>query len=197
MDLRLSVGLTCCRAMEEADPAQCASGMPDALCSLLNQQVCTKAAGTSKQSEFQGYVGGLWNKQVSSKDVEVNDVAAADSRDSSGTLDYTRNDTAGTVIDPGTVNFTQPLAPNGTTDDAEEMEAQTLQSRILRIWQPCQRPAKPMRAEDQGLLDGTKKNRNLLASLQFTFCTSSASATRRFGAGDVAGGRRAADVHRD
>ena len=68
-------------------------------------------------SELQGYVGASAVEQASAFQgyVEVNDVAAVDSRDSSGTLDYTRNDTAGTVIDPGTVNFTQPLAPNGTT----------------------------------------------------------------------------------
>ena len=35
MDLRLSVDPTCCRAMLEADPAQCASGMPGALCSAV------------------------------------------------------------------------------------------------------------------------------------------------------------------
>ena len=52
--------------------------MPGALCSAVGQA-----------SEFQGYV-------------EVNDVAAVDSRGSSGTVDDTRNDTAGTVIDPGT-----------------------------------------------------------------------------------------------
>ena len=54
-----------------------------------------------------------------------------------------------------------------------------------------------MRAKDQGPLDGTEKNGNLVASLQFIFNTSSASVTRRFGAGNVAGGRRAAGVHRD
>ena len=108
-----------------------------------------------------------------------------------------RNDTAGTFANPGMVNFIQPLAPNGTADDAEEMEPRLLRSRFLQIWQPNQRPAQSTRAEDEGLLDGAKKDRNLLASLRFTFRTSLVLVLQRFGAGDVAAGRRAADVHRD
>ena len=64
-----------------------------------------------------------------------------------------------------------------------------------------------MRAKDQGPLDGTEKNGNPLASLHFdvskverkpsvtllfTSHTSLVSVTRRFGAGNVAGGRLAA-----
>ena len=45
-------------------------------------------------SEFQGYVG-------------FNDEAATN-LDSSRLVDHTRNDTAGTVFDPGTKSFVQP-----------------------------------------------------------------------------------------
>ena len=106
MDLRLSVYPTCGHAMEDAELADCASGSPDALCCTVEQASAVKQA-----SEFQGYV-------------EVDDVAAADSG-SSGTVDYTRNDTAGTMIDPGTMSFVQPRTLNGTEDIAEQMEAQT------------------------------------------------------------------------
>ena len=52
-------------------------------------------------------------------------MAAAHSRDSFGTVDYTHEDTAGAFADFETAKFTQPLALNGTEDDAEEIEAQT------------------------------------------------------------------------
>ena len=52
-------------------------------------------------------------------------MAAADNLDSSGTVGYTRNDTAGTVIDAGTESLVQPRVPSGTVDVALEMEAQT------------------------------------------------------------------------
>ena len=99
-DLRLSVDPACGHKMVDAEFAECASGTPEALCSAVEQ------AGNC-----QGHV-------------EADDVAAADSRDSSGTVHDTRDDTAGTVVDPGTVSFAQPRAPNGIEDYAEELEAQ-------------------------------------------------------------------------
>ena len=41
-------------------------------------------------------------------------------------MDYTRNDTAATIAESGAVKFIliQPLAPNGTTDDAGVIEAE-------------------------------------------------------------------------
>ena len=97
MDPCLSSGHT----MEDAEFSECVSGTPDALCSAAEQA-----------KHFKGYV-------------VADDMAAADSRDSFGTVDYTHEDTAGAIADPGTVKFTQPLALNGTEDDAEGMEAQT------------------------------------------------------------------------
>ena len=85
--------------MEIAEPADCESGTPDAFCDTSEQ------AGNVQGND------------------EADGMAAADSRDSFGTVDHTHNDTAGTIVDPGTVKLKQPLAPNGTTDDAEEMEA--------------------------------------------------------------------------
>ena len=52
-------------------------------------------------------------------------MAAADSHDSFGTVDYTHKDSAGASVDPGAGNFMQPLAPDGTEDNAEEIEAKT------------------------------------------------------------------------
>ena len=78
MDPRLSGGHT----MEVAEPADCESGTPYPLCNTAEQ------AGTC-----QGHV-------------EVDDVAAVDSRDSYGTMDYTRNNAAGTVFVPGTPSAT-------------------------------------------------------------------------------------------
>ena len=86
--------------MEVAEPADCRPGTPDALCNAAEQ------AGNA-----QGHL-------------EADGLAAADSRDSLGTVDYTRNDTAGTIAESGAVNSIQPQAPNGTTDDAGAMEAQ-------------------------------------------------------------------------
>ena len=55
---------------------------------------------------------------------EVNDLAAVDSRDFSGTMDYTRYNVAGTVFDPGTASFVQPRTPN-VEDYVEGLETQT------------------------------------------------------------------------
>ena len=99
MDPCLSSGHT----MEDAELAECVSGTTDALCSVAEQA-----------KNVQGYV-------------VADDMAAADSRDSFGTVDHTHKDTPGAIVDPGTVNFLQPPAPNGTTDNEEEMEAQKAQ----------------------------------------------------------------------
>ena len=90
MDLRLSVDPACGHTMEDAEFAECASGTPEALCSAVEQ------AGI-----FQGHI-------------EADGLAAADSRDSSGT-----------VVDPGAVSFVQPRVPNGIEDYADKLEAQT------------------------------------------------------------------------
>ena len=73
--------------MEVAEPADCRPGTPDALCNAAEQ------AGNA-----QGHL-------------EADGLAAADSRDSLGTVDYTRNDTAGTIAESGAVNSIQPQAP--------------------------------------------------------------------------------------
>ena len=66
------------------------------------------------------------SKQFFKKNYVVTDeMAAADSRDSFGTVDYTHEDTAGAFADLETAKFTQPLALNGTEDDAEGMEVHT------------------------------------------------------------------------
>ena len=68
---------------------------------------------------------------------------------------HTRNDTAGTVFDPGTKSFVQPQVPNGTVDITVEMEAQTELARILQACPLNRRQAQSTRANDQGLLDVT------------------------------------------
>ena len=59
MDLRLSVGLTCCGAMEEADPAQCASNVP-ALCAAVERASVSQSyvvpCAVEQACEFQGNV---------------------------------------------------------------------------------------------------------------------------------------------
>ena len=87
--------------MEDAELSKCVSGTPDALCSAAEQA-----------TKFKGYV-------------LTDDMSAADSRDSFGTVDYTHKDPSGAFADLGAVNFMQPLAPDGTEDNAEEIEAQT------------------------------------------------------------------------
>ena len=156
--------------MKDAELAKCAPGMPDALCGAAEQA-----------KNFQGYV-------------VADDMAAADSRDSFGTVDYTHKDSAGASVDPGAGNFMQPLAPDGTNDNAEEIEAQTAPIPISANMaiEPTPTPGTDNARQIQGPLDGTEKNGNPLASLQFIFRTSSGSMTRRFGAGNVAG--RAAGV---
>ena len=119
-------------------------------------------------------------------------MAAADSRDSFGTVDYTHEDTAGAFADFETAKFSQPPKTM-----QKEWKCIRLRPLRLRKWQSNRRLAQPMRAKNQGPLDGTKKSGNLLASLQFIFPTSSASAMRRSGAGNVAGGRQAAGELRD
>ena len=97
MDPCLSPGHT----IEDAEFSKCVSGTPDAFCSAAEQA-----------QNFKGYV-------------VADDMAAADSRDSFGTVDYTREDTAGAFADFETAKLTQHLALNGTADDAEGMGTQT------------------------------------------------------------------------
>ena len=86
---------------EDAELTECVSGTPDTFCSAAEQA-----------QFFKSYV-------------VTDEMAAADSRDSFGTVDYTHKDSAGASVDPGAGNFMQPLAPDGTEDNAEEIEAQT------------------------------------------------------------------------
>ena len=164
MDPCLSSGHT----MEDAEFAECVSGTPDALCSAAEQA-----------KKNQGYV-------------VADDVAAADSRDSFGTADYTHKDTAGAIVDPGTVNFIQSLALNGRDGGADGSDPYfcAYGSRTDAWHSHCAPKIKVSSA-------ARRLNGNLLASLQFIFRSSSVSVTRPFGAGNVAGGRRAAGVHRD
>ena len=76
MDFRLSVDLSCGQAMDDAERGQCASGIRDSPCDAVVQA----------------------RNYPSCVDADVV-VAAADSQGSSGTEDYTRNDTAGTMFD--------------------------------------------------------------------------------------------------
>ena len=122
-------------------------------------------------SGFQGNVG-------------VNDGAAADNLDSSGTVEHTRNVTAGTVFGPRTESLVQPRVPSGTVDVALEMEAQTdlapnpasmsLEPTTGTV-HPRERPRSPRRHEEEEPFG--------LTSVHSVFVM------RRFGAGDVAVGR--------
>ena len=109
-------------------------------------------------------------------------------------------------------NFMQPLAPDGTEDNAEEIEAQTAPIPISANMATEPMPGQDNARQRSKSLDGTEKNGNPLASLHFdvskaernpsvtllfTSHTSLVSVTRRFGAGNVAGGRRAAGAHQD
>ena len=129
--------------------------------------------------------------------LEADGSAAADSPDSLlGRWNYTRNDTAGTIADPGVVNFFTALAAQGylrrcTRNGSLHRSDPVFCEDGIRTHTRWQSPGASK------VLDGTEKNLNPSASLQFTFRTSSASVTRRFGAGNVAGGRHAADVLRD
>ena len=163
MDLRSSVDPTCCCVMEEADPAQCASGMPDAICS---------AVGPGSVS--QGYVGVCAMEQASGFQgyVEVNDVAAADNLDSSGTVDYTCTDTAGTVFDPGTESLVQPRVPSGTVDVAVEMEAQTDLAPIPASMSLGTDATHSPLARTIPISSTSRRGRNLSVSLRFTSRTS-------------------------
>ena len=115
MDSRSSVDPTCCHAMEEADP-QCASNMPDVLCTEVEcasvSHSYTGFCAVEQASESQDYVGS-------------NDGAARNSLDSPRTVDHAHNDTAGTVFDPGILSPMRSQVPNGTLDITVETEAQT------------------------------------------------------------------------
>ena len=89
MDFRSSVDTTCCHAMEEADP-QCASSMPDALCTAVERaSVSQSYAGfcaVEQACEFQSYVG-------------FNDGAATNNLDLSGTVDHANNITRCLILE--------------------------------------------------------------------------------------------------
>ena len=88
----------------------------------------------------------------------------------------------------------QSLALNGTEDNAEEMEAQTA---------PIPASANMAIESTPGAVNARQRSRSPRRHeeewepFQFIFHANSVSVTRRFGAGNVAGGRRAAGVHRD
>ena len=101
VDFRLSGDHAGAHMIEDAVLAVCAPGTSEVLC------------GTIERAEScQGHV-------------EVDDVAAVDSRDFPGTMDYTRDDAASAVVDPGTASPTQPRAHSGAEDNAEGLGAQT------------------------------------------------------------------------
>ena len=84
MDFRLLGDRAGAHMTEDAVLAVCAPGTSEVLC------------GTTERAEScQGHV-------------EVDDVAAVDSRDFPGTMDYTRDDAASAVFDPGTASPAQP-----------------------------------------------------------------------------------------
>ena len=86
--------------------AQCSSGIRDVTCNAVVQA---------------GNLHGCAVVVVTAAD----DVSH--SQGSSGTVDCTHNDTAGTMIDPGAVEMrlVQPQVSNGTNDNAGEVEVQT------------------------------------------------------------------------
>ena len=98
MDFRLSGDHAGAHMVEDAVLAVCAPGTSEVL------------RGTIERAEScQGHV-------------EVDDV---DSRDFPGTMDYTRDDAAGAVFDPGTASLAQPRAHSGAEDYAEGLGTQT------------------------------------------------------------------------
>ena len=90
MDPRSPVDLTCCHTIEEADP-QCASSVP-ALC-----------AAVERAGMLQSYVGPCAAEQASDSqgDVDFYDGVAA-----------AHDNTAGTVLEPGTMEAKSELAPD-------------------------------------------------------------------------------------
>ena len=101
MDFRLSGDPAGAHMMEDAVLAVCAPGTSEVLCGA------TERAGSG-----QGHV-------------EVDYVAAVDSRGFPGTMDYTRDDAASVVFDPGTASPAQPRAHSGVEDCAEGLGTQT------------------------------------------------------------------------
>ena len=71
-----------------------------------------------------------------------------------------------------------------------------LRSRILQLWQSDLHLAQSSRETNQGHLDASKVERKPLVSLLFTSHTSLVFVMQHSGAGNVAAGRQAADVHR-
>ena len=116
MDFRLSGDHASAHMMEDAVLAVCAPGTSEVLC------------GTIERAEScQGYV-------------EVDDVAAVDSRDFPGTMDYTRDDAASVVLDPALflVLVWQVLRSRECTVVPKTMRKdwgpRQLRSRILQLW---------------------------------------------------------------
>ena len=171
MDLRLSVDLPCCGAMEEADPGQCASNVP-ALC-----------AAVERASVPQSYIGSCPVEQ------RVN---------SKATLILTRPPMITQlerflILEQEIVSGRKYPAILWTLQ--RRWKLKTNWPRIPRACLRYRRPTQPTRANDQGLLDVTKR-KNLSVSLRFTSRASSVFVMPRFDAGDVAPGQWAADVHR-
>ena len=101
MDCRLSGDPASALTMEDTVLAVCAPGTSEVLYGAVER------AGSC-----QGHV-------------EVECVAAVDSRDFPGTMDYTRDDAAGASFDPGTASLAQPRAHSGVEDYAEGFGTQT------------------------------------------------------------------------
>ena len=109
LDSRLSDDLAGAHMMEDAVLAVCAPGTSEVLCGAIE-----------RAESGQGHV-------------EVDYVAAVDSRDFPGTMDYTRDDAAGASFDPGTASPALPRAHSGVEDKADWGPRQ-LRSRILQLW---------------------------------------------------------------
>ena len=97
--------------MKDAEFAECAPGMPDALCNTDEQA-----------KNFQGYVA-------------ADDMAAADIRDSIGTVDYTHKDSAGASVDTLVGTLCSPWRPTVPKTMRKKLRRRRLRSLFLRIWQ--------------------------------------------------------------
>ena len=101
MNFRLSGDRVGAHMVEDAVLAVCAPGTSEVLCGTIER-------AESCQSHVEG-----------------DDVAAVDSRDLPGTMDYTRDDAASAVLDPVTASPAQQRAHSGAEDYAEGLGTQT------------------------------------------------------------------------
>ena len=96
------------------------SGDPASAHMMEDAVLAVCAPGTSEV-----LYGAIERAESGQGHVEVDYVAAVDSRDFPGTMDYTRDDAAGASFDPGTASPEQPRAHSGVEDYAEGLGTQT------------------------------------------------------------------------